>query len=820
MKTNKLLTTILIVVSFVISSCVTKKKISDDDFAMEDEPAAVENLSLDSTSENQTTAKSDSSMADSQSPAKDEFSDFSDSAATSSNEPQVVAQKTEGNQPSDELSLDDPAPAKSDELSLDTNNTGSEQPQAIAEQAPPQPEVLSLDEPQVNQPAEPTPIVEQKNEVTQEPVSIAPTPPEPQPIVSQPIQSLAHISDLKFLANENGGTLVISSDKSVQFKTRMNTANNQLIVEVQDAVVPDRLKRPLNTKDMTSTIGGIDIYQNKGSKIARFVIQLRANSPEPVVQPEGNSILVVGSLNPAIQKSTVDNIASSGDKVDMPKAGAEADGLGILGSESLDDFLANNNKYYGRKINFEVNDMDVHDAIKFIAEESGINLIMDSGTGTGKVTMKLRNVPWDQVFVAILKSNQLAYRRQGDVIRIGTQKNLLDEEDSAIQLKRSREDLEPLIVKNFLINYAEVNDLEKKIKDFISQSSSGADAAGGAAAGGKAAQPGAQAGASVGGASQAGVNSLGGTTSKGAGRGRVTSDARTNVLIVTETASRLKEVEKLINLLDRQPQQVMIEARVVEASEDYSRAIGTNFCANGFDGTGCGITNSSRINSAVNGVGISGKTLTASPAFQFTPKTSGAFGASLWLGTLGSFGDLATTLSLDESENKVKILSSPRIYLLHGTAGSIQQTTKVPVPKVKTTALSTGTTSTDIDQVDAGLVLNVTPLISNVGTVNMKINLKKDVVNAAGAIATKTVDTSLIVRSGETAVVGGVYTSEGNNGMAGIPGLKDIPILGWLFRSETLSKAKTELMFFVSPRILNDLNTTTQAAAEQQAAKF
>jgi len=811
MKTNKLLSTILVLVIFVVSSCVTKKKISDDDFAMEDEPAAVENLSLDSGADAQSNVKNESESIESQSAAKDEFAEFSDNAVSSNNEPQAVAQKTDGNAPSEELSLDEPQQAKAEELSLDTENPSTEPSQVVADQAQQQPEVLSLDEePQVSPNVEPAPVVEQKNEVVQEPVPVAPVQMEPQPIVAEPVQTLAHINDLKFLANENGGTLVISSDKSLQFKTRMNTANNQLIVEVQDAVVPDRLKRPLNTKDMTSTIGGIDIYQNKGSKIARFVIQLRASSPEPVVQPEGNSILVVGSLNPAIHKSAADNMASAGvgDKSDMAKTDSGDDGLGVLGSESLDDFLANNNKYYGRKINFEVSDMDVYDAIKFIAEESGINLVMDTGTGAGKVNMKLRNVPWDQVFVAILKSNQLAYRRQGDVIRIGTQKNLIDEEGNAIQLKRSREDLEPLIVKNFLINYADINELESKIRDFISQSSV---AAGGASGGAnKAALPGATAGANGSAASAAGGN-----------RGRVTSDARTNILIVTETASRLKEVEKIINLLDRQPQQVLVEARVVEATESYSKAVGVNFCTNGFDGQGCGIPNSSRLNSAVNGIGISGKTLTASPAFQFTPDKAGSLGGSLWLGTLGSFGDIATSLSLDETDNKIKILSSPRLYLLHNTAGEIKQTTTILQPELVQSSLTTGgPTTTSFKGKEIGLSLNVKPYISNVGTVKLDLNLDRGASGQNNTTSNRSIKNQIIVRSGDTAVVGGIFTSDTTDQNTGIPGLKNLPIIGWLFRSESISKLKTELMFFVSPRILNDLNTTTQAASEQQAVKF
>jgi len=810
MKKSKLLATTLILVSFIASSCVTKKKISDDDFAMEDEPSAVENLSLDSSSDTSTDASAVSTTTNAnevESSNKDEFADFAEEAASTNNSEQQVSTQTTENVSADELTLDEAPSEKVEDSDLQANN-GTTDSQSN-EANPPEPEVLSLDESQATQSQDTNTLLptEVKPEVVQEPVQIPQPPIEQVPVETQMVApSVAQINDLKFLANDSGGTLVISSDKSLQFRTRMNTANNQLIVEVQDAIVPDRLKRPLNTKDMTSTIGGIDIYQNRGSKIARFVIQLRANSPEPVVQPEGNSILVVGSLNSAVVKNSMSEAIS--DDAELSKtAQNNEDGLGILGSESLDDFLANNNKYYGRKINFEVNNMDVDSAIKFIAEESGINLIMDNGIGAGTVTMKLRNVPWDQVFVAILKSNQLAYRRQGDVIRIGTQKALIDEEDSAIQLKRSREELEPLVVKNFLINYAKIDELETKIRDFISQSASGGGAGG--------APPAPAAGASGAGASRASSASA-----AGGSRGRVTSDPRTNIIIVTETASKLKEVEKLINLLDRQPQQVLVEARVVEATESYGKAVGVNFCTNGFDGLGCNIAGSSRINSAVNGVGVNGQTLTASPAMQFAPDTGGSFGASLWLGTLGSFGDIATSLSLDETDNKVKILSSPRLYLIHSTPGEIKQTTNIQQPRLEQSAVATGAVATSFEAVPVGLTLKVTPFISSIGTVRLNLNLDRGAVGQNNAISNRSITNEIIVRSGETAVVGGIYTSDVTDQNTGIPGLRNIPILGWLFRSESLSKLKTELMFFVSPRILNDLNTTTQAAAEQQASKF
>lgn len=812
---------VLLMVCSFISSCVTKKKISDDDFALEDEPTTSSNLSLDSNS-NATIENSSNNSSN-----NDEFSEFADSANSASENNlanKVSSQEKPQESPlakttGDELTLDDEPPKTDETNELSLTDNSQPVPVQNTDQTPPPP-VLDLTEAKNTNPVDdslknnqslaPDSIVKDDQNKAQANNAKNENNINPNEEVSKtlsPQMNIAQVNDLKFLANENGGTFVISSNQAMSFKTRLNAANNQLVLEIQDTIVPDRLKRPFNMKDMSSTIGGVDIYQSRGSKIARFVIQLRANSPEPTVQPEGNSILIVGAPNPAFAKNSAESaadVSKNGVSLDRTHEATD-DGLGILGSASLDDFLASNNKYYGRKINFEVNGMDIRDAISFIAEESGINLIVDNGITNSPITMKLRNVPWDQVLVTILRSNQLAYRRQGDVIRIGSQKNLIEEENEAIRFKQSREESEPLVIKNFLVNYADVGELENKVRDFISQSSS------------KSSNSGSNKNALIG--SALNTQSMTGSSSSEV-RGRVTSDKRTNILIVTETASRLKEVEKLINLLDRQPQQVLIEARVVEATESYGKAVGVNFCTNGYDGNGCGIPKSTRLNSAVNGVGVNGQTLTASPAMQFSPNKGGSFGASLWLGTLGSFGDISTSLSLDETDNKIKILSSPRLYLIHGSRGTIKQTTSIQQPKLKLDGVVTVSTATTFEPVPVGLTLEVEPIISSIGTVRLKLNLSRGAIGQNNTTTDRSISNEVIVRSGDTAVVGGVYTSDVTEQNTGIPGLRSIPILGWLFSSESISKLKTELMFFVSPQILNDLNTTTQAGAEQQAARF
>lgn len=630
-----------------------------------------------------------------------------------------------------------------------------------------------------------TPAPELPEIPPQQPQEVAaPEPPPPAPTQT------ARISDVKFLANDSGGTLVITADNPLQYKTRMNSNTNQLVVEVENAIVPDRLKRPLITKDMTSNIGSIDIYQNPKSNIARFVVQLRSGATEPLVQPEGNSLLVVGTPSGVSDEPSQPAQASES----TSSEDASASNLSLMSTDSLEDFLANNNKFYGRKISIETTDMDVRDVLKFISEEAGINMIFDDNV-QGRISLKLRKIPWDQALVTLLKAKKLAYRRQGDVLRIAVNQTLAEEEEYAIRLKEAKSKFEPLVVKNFSINYADVTALEAKIKDFISDGGGTQTAAPAGGAGGAGAAP--------------------GMRSSEGGRGKVTADARTNSLIVTETASKLIQVEKLVKLLDAQPQQVLIEGRVVEASETYARTIGVNF---GFNLAETGDANlviptRDRVITTFGRTGDMSRYY--SPSMTFNPQATGSFTGSLWTGQFGAFGDLSMRLALDEVEEKVKILSSPRIAVLHNTAANISQGSVIQVPSTETSTAGTTTVTQTFKEVEVGVNLEVKPLISSIGTVNLGLKIERSAVTPTGGRTQRSAETNIIVKSGETAVIGGVFTSDQTNRRTGIPGLKDIPVLGTLFRTDSTSNQKTELMFFISPRILKTLESPTFKASNQ-----
>lgn len=738
---------ILGLVLFIFSCSSQKKAAQDDDFATESNSSENSGSGSSTDSDLNFEDTDNSKLANNSAGAADEFAEFEGSKADQSS-PKATANAD------DELEKELNQIDGSVKPIAEASKAISPQSGSSLEKSTPAPEtVVTNIQPETVQELTPPPQVAE--------ISVPPstTATSEVPALTK-AQEIAQINSLLYQSNKNGGTVIINSSQPLEFTTRMNSATNQLIVEVQNSAIPKKLKRSLNTKDMASSIGSVDIYQKPNSRVSRFVIQLRPGSAEPLVQPEGNSLLIVGSANSAIVKnnnsesnepSEAANSTTPTQKMDLnPDLTSE----GIMNSQSLEDFLASNNKFYGKKISIEANSLDVNEAFKFLADESNVNMLIDDGV-KGTITLKLRQVPWDQAFVLILKSKKLGYRRQGNVIRIASIETLLKEEDEALKLVEVRRGTEPLTVKRFFIGYADIADLEKKIKEFISSS----------------------------------TLTTTGQTVVSPSRGKVISDLRTSSLIVTETVINLAKIEKLIEALDSQPKQVLIEGKVVEAGEKFVRGLGVNWSsplAGGSD--------------SAPGSNLIRPSLAFQPGLGnpiFTP----SFGLGA-IGRPGDLGNLTASLSLGEREDKLRILSSPRISVLSNQTATISQTVNVSVDKVSTTS-STGGVTVATDQVAVGVSLKVTPQVSNEGTVVMDLDIERSFPGSANAsaIEKRNAKTKVIVRSGQTAVIGGIFQADTNESTSGIPFLKDIPVFGLLFKGYQKNKSKNELVIFITPRI-------------------
>jgi type IV pilus assembly protein PilQ len=577
---------------------------------------------------------------------------------------------------------------------------------------------------------------------------------------AQQTPALARIKNIRYKANDNGGTLIIDADGPLTFQTRLNPDTNQFVVEIPNSELPVRLKRPFNTKDMSGGIGAVDAYQSGGSTTSRIVIQLRGGIPEPTVQAEGNSLLVVQSGGGS-QSSEAGAIAAVPDKALVESAEnltqtAEAgpsSRSAILSTSSLEEFMVGNTQFYGKKISLEVSQMDVREVFKLIGEESGINLVL-SDEVKGTITLKLRQVPWDQALVVIMKSRKLGYTRAGNVLRIAPLADIKSEEDDALKAIAARKAQVPLKVRVIPVSYAKIDDLSTHIKPFLSE------------------------------------------------RGKVIGDNRTSSIVVSDLEENLDRIAKLVASVDVPPAQVLIEGKIVEASEQFQKQVGVNWSASGQQGL-LGYGSGRRP--------IRGFTnVTVSPSLG-----SAAAQLNFQLGRLDVLGDLNATLALYEQQNSVKVLSSPRIVTLHNESAEINQSTEIPLVQE---TITNGVTSRNVNFKPVRLKLNVTPQITNDASILMTVDVNRefllgtvDARTQASPIATRAAKTKVMVRNAQTAVIGGIYQSDQSVGESRVPWVSEIPILGWLFKSRTNQDGKNELLIFLTPRILGQNDSTSSS---------
>ncbi|RYZ65662.1 MAG: type IV pilus secretin PilQ, partial [Proteobacteria bacterium] len=383
----------------------------------------------------------------------------------------------------------------------------------------------------------------------------------------------------------------------------------------------------------------------------------------------------------------------------------------------------------------------VRDVIQLIAEQSGANIVLAGGVD-GNISLKLKQIPWDQALLIVMKSQGLGYVRQGSVLRISPLKNLRDESEAARQILEAQRAAEPLKVKIIPVSYAKVADLVDRVKPFLTKT-----------------------------------------------RGEAVADIRTSSIIITDTPEIIERVSGLIRSLDTPPLQVLIEGKVVEAREGFTRSFGVNWGASGAQvglGGGRSINNNLQIASAnVN-----------------TPNVS----YQVRLGTFDIFGDLDANLALAESENLAKVVSAPRVSALNNEPAVIEQTLSTFINKQTIVA---GVATNSFEKLDTKLQLAVTPQVTGEGNVIMDLTILREFVSgvptgtAPAPIESRNAKTKVMVRNGETAVIGGVYQSDVIESEAGVPYLRNLPILGWLFKSRSYQNQKNELIVFLTPRIIN-----------------
>ena len=431
---------------------------------------------------------------------------------------------------------------------------------------------------------------------------------------------------------------------------------------------------------------------------------------------------------------------------------------------AMNDSKKQKKNFNGKHLSLDFQDIEVRTVLQILAKESGINIVA-SDSVQGKMTLSLKDVPWDQALDLVLSARDLVMEKNGNIINILTnaeskKRRLEDAEDRA-----KLDDLIPLVSQTFQLKYKNVEEL----RDVLKLDQRGNDS-----------------------------GTSGSLLTK---RGSARVDPATNTLIVKDTSTVIQEFQRLIEELDVPARQVMVETRIVEADVSVGRDLGIKLGYARAGRTGVGNTYNNALNNRNVGVGASTGAIDISPNINLPTVAT----ATTALGLIRSFGSSALSLELSamEEENRSKTISSPRVLTQDRKEAEIRQGTQIPYQ----TRDADGSYTTAFK--DAVLSMKVTPRITPDNNIILDVTINKDNVdntrvNADGepAISVKQVKTQAMVENGGTLVVGGVYQEQISNNISKVPLLGDVPVLGNLFKSKSRNHQRSEVLFFITPRII------------------
>lgn len=573
---------------------------------------------------------------------------------------------------------------------------------------------------------------------------------ENEPLRAKPVDAQpapVDVKDLTFDENDSGGRVNLKLSGAVAWKVERPDPRSAVLT-LENAKLPRRLERSLDTSALETPV----------KMISAFSVPGEGNRVRVVVAAEGaideNVSQVAGGLSWRL--SVKDGVKTEQVAVTQRTAGFTAEAP-TYASEGAPQQA----RYRGKKVSFEFKDIDIQNLLRVIAEISKKNIVVADDV-TGKVTIRLRNVPWDQALDLILRTKSLGKEEIGNIVRVAPLKTLEEEAKLRQERKKSLVAQEELLVNLIPVNYAVANDMATRVKDVLSE------------------------------------------------RGNVTVDTRTNVLIVKDVRANIEKARALVKNLDTQTPQVLIESRIVEANTSFSRELGVQWGGRASAAPATG--NSTGLifpNSIVVGGGIEG----TSPGVDATPNFAVNMPAGATLGQGGaigfSFGSAGGALALNlrlsaaETEGVVKTISAPKVTTLDNNTARISQGVSIPFSQVSASGANT-------TFVEARLSLEVTPHITQDGSILMTINAQNNQpdpantgANGQPAIQRKEANTQVLVKDGDTTVIGGIYVRRGSTSTAAVPFLSKIPVLGLLFKNHRERDDRQELLIFITPRILN-----------------
>jgi type IV pilus assembly protein PilQ len=555
------------------------------------------------------------------------------------------------------------------------------------------------------------------------------------------------ITSVDFRRNRDGGGRVVISLTDPSTPVDIRQEGGRVVAIFKDTSLPASLLRRLDVMDFATPVSTVDTI--RANNDARLVISAEGKYEQLAYQSDNEFTIEVN-----------------------PVAETEQEGSTLF-SEAKE--------YEGQRLTLNFQDIETRAVLQLLAETSGRNIVV-SDTVQGNVTLRLRNVPWDQALDIVMTTKGLDMRQNGNVIIVAPAEEIAARETADLEAKQAISELEPLYSEFIQVNYAKAADLEELIA-----STAGSD-----------------------------------TGSMLSERGSISVDDRTNTLLIRDTAERLQSVRRMVRTLDIPIKQVLIEARIVVVNDDVSRDLGIRLGVTGVESSGDSLT-------TISGNGLGTDTIIGSALENAADPANGTFFPVALpalnnrynvnvpianpAGTFGLAvldGDYLVDLELSalQSEGRGEIVSTPRVITANQKEARIEQGVEIPFQQ----AASSGATTIQFKK--AVLSLVVTPQITPDNNIIMDLRVNKDsvgdIISTGGlggtvpSIDTRQVETQVLVADGQTVVLGGIYETERREVVNKVPFLGDIPYAGVLFRSTETQNDKAELLIFVTPRILEE----------------
>ena len=594
----------------------------------------------------------------------------------------------------------------------------------------------------------------------------------------------AELADVRFEKGKAGADRVLITTTAVPAYSLGTTPGGRVRLELKKTQLPKNLAKTLDLASQHSPLKSVSAFYEPSTESTIIEID-REGMAQGSIAVDGTSIIwafdvpkLAATGAKAVSRKSVtvarERVEEGGPKIETSIHGDDVK-IEVDGATETAGFATSLNaqgagRFNGRRIDLDLKDADIHNILRLLADVGRVNIVTADDV-TGNVTIRMRNVPWDQALDVVLQAKGLGMVRSGNLIRVAPLATLQKERELRLAAAKQEYELTPLETRLIPVSYAQAEELQARAKDLLSP------------------------------------------------RGSIAVDDRTNVLIARDIAGNLNNIEELVRSLDTQTPQVLVEARIVEATSRYIRDIGIQWGGDATfseaTGNPTGIAFPSRVGIAggnydqnTNSRGLSpfqGNVPQPNFAVNLPAATGtgqgGAIGFSL--GSVDNNFNVGLRLSAAEASGLLRIVSSPRILTLDNRDARISQGTLIPFSQISAQGVQTTFQ-------EAKLQLLVRPHVTADGSVSMHVKINRDEpdfnqTSARGdpTILKREAETDLLVMDGHTAVIGGIYTRNTGRNLDQVPFFGDIPILGILFQRRRASDTRNELVIFLTPRIVN-----------------